>query len=183
MGKLIEAGWRIYASVKLPSLVADRATSHYLNWCWNIVHLTLRNTLQWNIKQNSYIFLQDNAFENVVCEMLAFLSWPQCVKGQTCFVFCDSPKWPVFYLFHYKVLHWPTRFMLYGSTVHALWYIRDIISSGHVTHWVDCVYIMNIVSTVWLTHWDLNKRAFWDYVIAEKQNIIRKTKDTWINIG
>ena len=27
------------------------------------------NKFQWNIKQNSYIFIQENAFENVVCEM------------------------------------------------------------------------------------------------------------------
>ena len=27
------------------------------------------------------IFIQENAFENVVCEMAAILSWPQCVNG------------------------------------------------------------------------------------------------------
>ena len=36
------------------------------------------NKLQWNLKQNSYTFIQENAFENV-CEMVTILSWPQCV--------------------------------------------------------------------------------------------------------
>ena len=37
--------------------------------CWNIVDLNLRNKLQWNLKRNAYIFIQENAFKNVVCEM------------------------------------------------------------------------------------------------------------------
>ena len=36
------------------------------------------NKLHWNIKWNSYIFIQ----ENVVCEMAAILSLPQCVKKE-----------------------------------------------------------------------------------------------------
>ena len=45
--------------------------SHYLNHCWNIVNLTLGNKLQWNLNRNEYIFIQDNAFENVVWKMAA----------------------------------------------------------------------------------------------------------------
>ena len=56
------------------------APCHYLNQCWNIIDWTIRNKLQWNFDQNSYIFIQENAFENVVCEMAAILSLPQCVK-------------------------------------------------------------------------------------------------------
>ena len=37
--------------------------------------------LQWNINRNSYIFIQENALENVVCEMTSILSLPQCAKG------------------------------------------------------------------------------------------------------
>ena len=44
-----------------------------MNW-------TLRNKLQWNLNQNSNIFIQENVFESVVCEMAAILSRPQCVK-------------------------------------------------------------------------------------------------------
>ena len=45
--------------------VAWSAPSHYLDQCWNIVN---SNKLQWNIKRNSHIFIQKNAFENVVCD-------------------------------------------------------------------------------------------------------------------
>ena len=38
------------------------------------------NKLQWNFNRNSNIFIQENAFESVVCEMAAMLSRPQCVN-------------------------------------------------------------------------------------------------------
>ena len=60
-------------------LVAWPASSHYLNQYWNIVW-TLRNKVQWNSYPNSNIFIQENVFESVVCEMAAILSRPQCVK-------------------------------------------------------------------------------------------------------
>ena len=42
--------------------------------------MDLRNKLQWNFNQNSGIFTQENAFENVVCETAAILSGPQCIN-------------------------------------------------------------------------------------------------------
>ena len=59
------------------------APSHYLNQCWNIwniVNCALRDKLQLNLNKNLHIFIKENAFENVVWEMLAILSRPQCVK-------------------------------------------------------------------------------------------------------
>ena len=38
------------------------------------------NELQWNFNQISYIFIQENAFEKVICKMAAILSQPRCVK-------------------------------------------------------------------------------------------------------
>ena len=61
-------------------LVALPAPSHYLNQCWNIVNWTLGIKLQWKSNRNSDIFIQENAFESVVCEMAAMLSRPRCVK-------------------------------------------------------------------------------------------------------
>ena len=55
--------------------------SHYLNQCWNIVNWTLGNKVQWNFKQNSNIFIQENALEDVICEMASILSRPQWVKN------------------------------------------------------------------------------------------------------
>ena len=61
-------------------LVAWSAPSHYQNQCWNIVNKTLRNKLQWICSQNSIVFIQENAFESVVCEKAAILARPQWVK-------------------------------------------------------------------------------------------------------
>ena len=51
--------------------------SHYLNQCWNSVNLALKNNRRWNFNRNSYIVIH----ENVVWQMVAIVSWPQCVKG------------------------------------------------------------------------------------------------------
>ena len=61
-------------------LVAWSTPSHYLNQCWNIVNWIIKNKLQWNSNRNSKIFIQENAFESVVCERVAIFSRPQCVK-------------------------------------------------------------------------------------------------------
>ena len=60
------------------------APSHYLNQCWNIVNWTLRNKLLWNFNRNSNIFIQQNALENVVCEMASILSGPQLRRRCCC---------------------------------------------------------------------------------------------------
>ena len=44
------------------------APSHYLNQCWHIVNWTIGNKFQWNFNRNSNIFIQENAFENVLCQ-------------------------------------------------------------------------------------------------------------------
>ena len=67
--------------------------SHYLNQCWDIVNWTIRNKFQWNFIRNSFIFIQENAFENVVCKTAAILSRPQCVK----------------LVVVHRILHWPAR--------------------------------------------------------------------------
>ena len=54
------------------------APSYFLNQCWNIVNWNLRIQQQCYLKQNAYIFIQENAFQNVIWEMVAILSRPQC---------------------------------------------------------------------------------------------------------
>ena len=55
-------------------LVAWSAPSYYLNQCWNIVNWTLVNILRWNSNRNTKLFIHENAFENVLCEMATILS-------------------------------------------------------------------------------------------------------------
>ena len=42
--------------------------------------LLIRTISQWNLNRDSYIFIRENAFENIVWKMVAILSWPQCPK-------------------------------------------------------------------------------------------------------
>ena len=86
---LTETEWHMYASETnhhwsrqwLITWSAVSASSHYLNQCWNIINWTLRNKLQGNFNRNSCIFIQENAFENVVWKIAAILSQSQCVNG------------------------------------------------------------------------------------------------------
>ena len=66
---------------KLTIIGSDNGLAPTRNQCWDIVNWNLRNKLQWNLKRNSYIFIQENAFENVVWRMAAILSRPQCVNS------------------------------------------------------------------------------------------------------
>ena len=66
--------------VKLTNPLTLTAPSHYLKQCWNILNWTLGNKLQWNLNRNLNIFIQENAFENVVWKMATILSRPQCVN-------------------------------------------------------------------------------------------------------
>ena len=71
---------------KLTSIGPDNG--HYLNQCWNIVNLNIRNKLQWNFKRNSYILIQDNGFENVVCEITTICLGLNVIR--LCVCHCDD---------------------------------------------------------------------------------------------
>ena len=58
----------------------------YQNQCWSIINWTHRNKLQWNLNRKLYIFIHENAFQNVVCKMAVILSRPQCAKYSPCYV-------------------------------------------------------------------------------------------------
>ena len=65
---------------ELTIIGAWSAPSHCLNQCWNIVNWIPRNKIQWNVSRNSYIFIQENPFENVIWKMATTLSRTQCVN-------------------------------------------------------------------------------------------------------
>ena len=75
----------IYVS-KLPTIGSDNGLSpgrrQAIIWtnAGNIVDWTLMNKLQWNFNRNCKTFVQENAFESVVCEMATMFSRPQCVN-------------------------------------------------------------------------------------------------------
>ena len=63
---------------ELTTIDAWTASCHYQNQYLNNVNRTLGNTLQWNIDQNLNMFLQENAFENVVRNVAHFVSAAMC---------------------------------------------------------------------------------------------------------
>ena len=50
-------------------LVDFSVTSHCVNQYWLILTWAIGNKFQWNFNQNTTVFLEENWFENVVCEM------------------------------------------------------------------------------------------------------------------
>ena len=74
-------------------IVTWLAPSHYLNPCWNIVNLILRNKLQWNLKQNSDNFIQENAFGKLVCIIVAILSVNCCFTSTAAIAWLPQCQW------------------------------------------------------------------------------------------
>ena len=89
---------------------------------WNIINWTLRNKVQWNFNRNSWSFIQENAFERVVCEMTAILSRPQCVKE------------PV----HQQAWYWPNKLECSISSIRT-----DNLQP--IGQWVNCDGYTNLI--------------------------------------
>ena len=53
----------IYKSALGQIMACHLLPGHYLNHCWNIANWTLRKILQWNLNQNTKLFIHDNAFK------------------------------------------------------------------------------------------------------------------------
>ena len=62
--------------------------TRYLNLCWLYVNETLGNKFQWNLNRISELLIQENAFENVVCGIVAILYRPQCINW--CILWCHQ---------------------------------------------------------------------------------------------
>ena len=50
-------------------LVACSAPSQYRNQCWLIVNWTAGNKIRWNMNRIVFIFIQEDLFENVACQI------------------------------------------------------------------------------------------------------------------
>ena len=75
---LFVAKWRHMAPMNQAIIASSNApvtNSHYLNQCWRIeianANWTHRNNIQWNLIPNTQIFSQENAFQIVVCKLVA----------------------------------------------------------------------------------------------------------------
>ena len=85
-----------------------------LNQCWTIVNWTLGNKLYWNLYRNMYIFIQENAFENVLWKMEAILFRPQCVNdAPTHFHLFKVSQWQIQTWFFWILILIQYRFFFY----------------------------------------------------------------------
>ena len=121
--------------------------SHYLNQCWDIVNWALRNKYQWNFKRNSckYIFVQQNAFENVIWKNAAILSRPQYVNVWI-WIF-SHPKTNVL-VQHISVDKTRSIYLLRG-----LWYGTK---SRHTHHLSICCIGARYLNRWWLDYWGIH---------------------------
>ena len=127
--------------------------------CWNVVNWTPRNKLHWNLNSNSYIFIQENPFQNVIWKMAAMLSRSQYVKrailssfGQTLrtiyFIYFITPcqnSHKVMPLGHYQnscLLFFPL-----AAVYHYYWYI---FSAANCPTWLVHSASGNIPLPLWL---------------------------------
>ena len=71
-------GWHQWPWSTFIQLTACCLFGHYLKQCW---HIGLpRSKLQWNLKQYTTIFSQENSIANVICKMCAILVKLQCAE-------------------------------------------------------------------------------------------------------
>ena len=127
--------------------------------CWNIVNRTIRNNIQWKVNRNSYIFIHENAFENVVWKKAAMLSWPQCANWTGCVVFTKfkiSIRTGALYLmrvmFLLPYLHLLLELIFHQFRkfcyCHLMWMGHDnyIVRSHHIYH--NLLSIMHSVESL-----------------------------------
>ena len=115
-------------------LTPRRCQRHYLKQ--NAAIWLIRNKFQWNLKRNSHIFIQQNAFEHIVCEMAAILSQAQCFKPTESIPWLlMSPYSALFYIHNplpwwHRADRWPYRDYTAHFTVNggdwglASWHLR-----------------------------------------------------------
>ena len=96
-------------------LVAYMVPRHYLNWCCIFVNWTPRNKFQSHFNQNTTLFINENAFENIVGEMAAILSTGRWVKNE-----------PMRYLnIWYHIMSWKIMFFICNILLHQCILSKD----------------------------------------------------------
>ena len=84
-----------------------------------IVNWTPGKKFQQNLNRNLHIFIQENPFENVVWEMSAILSPPQCVKTVSTFIqpsvsTTPTSASPIFLKFSRQIMPTCQAYILYN---------------------------------------------------------------------
>ena len=149
------------------------APSHYLNKCWNSVNWTQGNIFQWNFNQNTIIFIQENAFGNVVCKMPTILFkssmcwtkfWKQCRKSTSQFSPIQAIQLMVEETVIYLTLNMRGPSYL-GLTESISWLLMPwlLTSPGHQQPW----------------YWLCRIRRFLSYLRKDFNNLRRINVEKW----
>ena len=92
MGYLIEAKWHLYAVKSTKKSLVQIMACHLFGakplskpMLIYFVSWTLRNQLQWNFNPNTKIFIEENAFENIIWKW-----WPLCIGLNALFHLCRT---------------------------------------------------------------------------------------------
>ena len=139
--------WR-FEGVIFKFITYNSPPSHYLNQWWNIVNANLRNKLQWNFNQISNILIDENAFENVVYEMVANLCRRQCVNMRL-----DSTAGEC--LSNFKATYFNIAFQCFDTshTIFINFYIRPVVyCSNAVTDDIWAGVMRGDINCVTATH-------------------------------
>ena len=101
-----------------------------------------------NIKRNSYIFIQENLFESVVCEMSAMLSRSQCVHNKSDLVLVTRP------LPESMTVHFANTYMRFIAVTSqwARWRLKSPASRLFTETFIQAQIKENIKA---LLHWPL----------------------------
>ena len=136
------------------------APSQFLNQCWNIVNWTLRNKPQWNLNWNSYIFIEENVFENVIWKKAAILSQPQC---QTVSVWKMPSHRPVWRLFFFIKIRGQLYYIYNGNLTPAIvmglrcmhgsfsWFFETVDTMTKINH----LFILHCINQGISNHWPI----------------------------
>ena len=129
---------------KLTTIGSDNAMSPGRRHCWNSVDWTIKKTRQWNFNQNSNIFIQENALENVVREMASILSWPQCVEGRPssskCLLGIAKCLAVTRFIYHHNNFHFLTLLEIHQVTGSAWELLKSGISKFSMLQKYDCYW-------------------------------------------
>ena len=142
---------------------------------WNIVNRTLRNKLQWNSYQNTNLFIHENAFQNVVWEMVVILSRGRCVNKQT----QDVPKIMQWFGVQFVLHREKDRDVMAPATENLTLDPKDLVLFAK--RWIskiDTWYIyIYIYSYIWISQTDTWSIYIYIYILSMKWCL--KDLDLW----
>ena len=145
--------------------------SHYLNQCWNFVDWTVMNMFQWHLNRNAYIFIQENAFQNVVCKMAAVcLGLNVLIQSQRASSVGLKPK-------NYPATLWSSEYVFCWGFFALFYYAYSTDCCGFI--W--CIYqnSLGVLHWVWDNHSPSGQGSNLDGLPTQSYIKPKRVHDSW----